>query len=179
MMTMIERLGRREKIVLALGGGVAAGLVLIAFILLPYRDALRQLDGRIASRRAQIAEAQMLVQRLATQRGEAAMAERRLAKPLPSGLVPALETMVTQVARRECLIAARPQAVTPPAGFRQERVEVQLERLRLDQVVRLLHAIDTADAALQTDAVRMRPRYDDAALLDVSLTVSAFAKGGQ
>lgn len=175
---MIARLSRREQIVVTVGGAAALLIVLVAGVILPYRSAIQRLDERIAARRTQIVEARQLAERIKAMQTEAAIAERRLSPAQPLVLVPTLEALVTRVAGRDRLIATRPQPATPPAGFRQERVEVQLEKLRLDQLVRLLNAVDTADAALQTDALKVRPRYEDPALLDVTLSVSAFTRGG-
>lgn len=173
---MIERLNPRERIIVLVGASAALLIILIAGIILPYRAALQRLDDRIVARRQQIVEARTLVQRIQAMQAEAAMTERRLKPAQPTALVPAIEALVGRIAGRENLLGVRPQPVTAPSGFRQEKVEVQLEKIRLEQLVRLLHAINSADACLQTDGLKVRPRFENSALLDVTLVVSAFVR---
>ena len=173
---MIERFSPREKLALAVAGVVVILTILIAGIIIPYRAALARLDQRIASRQGQLLEARTLVQRIKGMQGEMAVTERKLSAATSASLVATLEGMVAEIGGKEKLLGIRPQPATAPAGFRQEKVEMQLEKVRLEQLVQLLHAIDSAKSALQSDSVKMRPRFEDPALLDVTLVVSSFGK---
>lgn len=173
---MIERFSPREKLALAVAAGVVTLTILIAGIILPYRAAIQRLDQRITSRQGQLLEARTLVQRIKGMQGEVAATERKLTAAPSAPLVSTLEGLVAEIAGKERLLGVRPQPATAPSGFRQEKVEMQLEKVRLEQLVRLLHAIDSAKSALQTDSVKMRPRFEDSALLDVTLVVSSFGK---
>jgi general secretion pathway protein M len=173
---MIERFSPREKLALAVAGVVVILTILIAGIIIPYRAALARLDQRMTSRQGQLLEARTLVQRIKGMQGEMAVTERKLSAATSAPLVATLEGMVAEIAGKEKLLGIRPQPATAPAGFRQEKVEMQLEKVRLEQLVQLLHAIDSAKSALQSDSVKMRPRFEDPALLDVTLVVSSFGK---
>lgn len=173
---MIERFSPREKLALVVAGGVVILTILIAGIILPYRTALARLDQRIASRQEQILEARTLVQRIKGMQAEVAATERKLSTKSAVPLVATLEGLVAEIAGKEKLLGLRPQPVSAPAGFRQEKVEMSLEKVRLEQLVQLLHAIDSAKSALQSDSVKMRPRFEDPALLDVTLVVSSFVR---
>jgi len=48
--------------------------------------------------------------------------------------------------------------------------------VRLEQLVQLLHAIDSAKSVMQSDSLKIRPRFEDPALLDVTVVVSSFVK---
>jgi general secretion pathway protein M len=173
---MIERLTPREKVALGVAGAVVILTILIAGIILPYRTALERLDQRIVSRQGQLLEARTLVQRIKAMQGAAAAMQRKLSAAPSIPLVAMLEGLVAEIAGKEKLLGIRPQPVTAPAGFRQEKVEMQLERVRLEQLVQLLHAIDSAKSVMQSDSLKMRPRFEDPALLDVTLVVSSFVK---
>jgi general secretion pathway protein M len=173
---MIERLTPREKLALGAAGVVVLLTILIAGIILPYRAALERLDQRIVSRQGQLLEARILVQRIKAMQGEAAATQRKLSAAPSLPLVATLEGLVAEIAGKEKLLGIRPQPVTAPAGVRQEKVELQLEKVRLEQLVQLLHAIDSAKSVMQSDSVKMRPRFEDAALLDVTVVVSSFVK---
>lgn len=172
----LERLSPREKLALAIGAAAVVVTIVVAGIILPWRAADRRLDERIASRQAQIGEARTLVQKIRGMQGEVAVTSRRLGAGQAKPLTSTLESLVARIAAKENLLAVRPQPATAPSGFRQEKVEMQLERVRLDQIVRLLHAIDSNETMLQTDSVKLRPRFEDPALLDATLVVSAFVK---
>jgi general secretion pathway protein M len=173
---MIERFSPREKLALGVAAAVVSLTVLIAGIILPYRAALVRLDQRIASRQGQLLEARTLVQRIKGMQGEVAAMERKLSAAPAAPLLATLEGLIAETAGKEKLLAIRPQPSTAPAGFRQEKVEMQLEKVRLEQLVQLLHAIDSAKSILQSDSVKIRPRFEDPALLDVTLIVSSFVR---
>jgi general secretion pathway protein M len=174
---MIDHLTPREKGALALAAVTVFLTILIAGIILPYRAAMARLDQRIASRQEQLLQARSLVQQIKGMQVEVATAERKLQGAQAAPLVSTLEGLVTTIAGKGPFFAIRPQPATSPAGFRQEKVEMQLEKIRLDQLLRLLYAIDTAKMSLQTDSVKMRPRFEDPALLDATLVISSFVKG--
>jgi general secretion pathway protein M len=173
---MIERLTPREKVALGVAGAAVLLTILVAGIILPYRTALERLDQRIASRQGQLLEARTLLQRIKAMQGEVAVMQRKLSAAPAAPLVATLEGLVAEIAGKEKLLGIRPQPVTAPSGFRQEKVEMQLERVRLEQLVQLLHAIDSAKSVMQSDSLKMRPRFEDPALLDVTLVVSSFVK---
>lgn len=173
---MIERFSSREKLALTVAGVVVTLTILLAGIILPYRAAIERLEQRIASRQGQLIEARTLVQRIKGMQGEVAATERKLSTANSAPLVSILEALVVEIAGKEKLLGVRPQTTTAPVGFRQEKVEIQLEKVRLEQLVQLLYAIDSARSALQTDSLKMRPRFEDPALLDVTLVVSSFVK---
>lgn len=173
---MIERLTPREKVALGVAGAVVLLTILLAGIILPYRTAMERLDQRIVSRQGQLLEARTLVQRIKAMQGEVAATQRKLSAAPTFPLIATLEGLVAEIAGKEKLLGIRPQPVTAPSGFRQEKVEMQLERVRLEQLVQLLHAIDSAKSVMQSDSLKMRPRFEDPALLDVTLVVSSFVR---
>lgn len=173
---MIERLSQRDRIFLAVGGTLAACALLVGGVILPWRAAMNRLDHRIVARQEQIVESRELVGRIAAMQTELAITDRRLQAGPAGALSTHLETIAGRVVSRENLLALRPLPTTPASGFRRETVEARFEKIRLDQLVRLLHAIERADACLQTDGVKVRARFEDSTLLDATLTVSSFAR---
>jgi general secretion pathway protein M len=70
----------------------------------------------------------------------------------------------------------RPQPVAVKDEFKEESVEIKLEKIALDQLVRILYQIDTADAFLQVKNLRLKIRFDNKAQLDAVLTISAYER---
>jgi len=172
----MKNLTPRERLALALGATALLAALLYGAIFAPWRAAEQRLDTRIASRRQQLAELDRLAGSYRKLAAEATETERRLARSGNFQLVPFLEGLVDTVAGRDRLTALRPQPGAPGGPLREDKVELQLQRVRLDQMVRLLHAIDSADACLATKQLRLRQRFDDPSLLDAELTVAAYGK---
>ena len=77
---------------------------------------------------------------------------------------------------RENLASMRPQPPAAVGEFREESVEVRLERVRLGQLVQLLFALDSAEAYLKVKELRIKSRFDDRSLLDAVLTVASYRR---
>jgi general secretion pathway protein M len=173
---MIPQLNRREQVAVAVGVVVVLTAVLFLGIIAPYRNALSQLDGQITSRQRQIREVESMRREFLMLQQQQSAAEARLDKGGAFSLFPFVEGLVGQVAAKENLVSMRPQPPVPRETLREESVEVRLEKIRLDQVIRLLYAVDTADALLQVKNMRLRTRFDDRSLFDATLTVAAFGR---
>lgn len=173
---MIPQLNRREQVAVAVGVVVVLAAVLFLGIIAPYRNALAQLDGQITSRQRQIREVESMRREFLMLQQQQSAAEARLDKGGAFSLFPFVEGLVGQVAAKENLVSMRPQPPVPRETLREESVEVRLEKIRLDQVIRLLYAVDTADALLQVKNMRLRTRFDDRSLFDATLTVAAFGR---
>lgn len=173
---MIAQLSRREQVALAVGAVAVLATVLYLGVIAPYRSALAQLDGKITARQRQIREVESLRREFLVLQQRQTEAEARLDKDGAFSLFPFVEGMVGQIAAKENLVSMRPQPPTPRENLREESVEVRLEKIRLDQVVRLLYAVETADALLQVKNLRLKTRFDDRTLFDATMTVAAFGR---
>ena len=172
----MKELTQRERIAVGIGGTALLIAILYGGLFAPWRAAVERLDRRLAVCRQQLVELEGLAGRYRQLTVEAVATEKRLAASSNFQLVPFLEGLVDATAGRDRLIALRPQPAAPSGNLREEKVVLQLQRLRLDQVVRLLHAIDNADACLATRQLRLRQRFDDLTLLDAEVAVSAYGK---
>ncbi len=172
----MKELSQRERIAVGIGGSALLIALLYGGLFAPWRAAEERLDRRIAVYQQQLVELEGLAGRYRQLTVDAATIEGRLAGSSNFQLVPFLEGLVDNIAGRERLTSLRPQPAAPNGSLREEKVVLQLQRLRLDQVVRLLHAIDNADACLATRQLRLRQRFDDPTLLDAEVAVSAYGK---
>lgn len=173
---MIAQLSRREKIALALGAAAVLAAALYLGVIAPYRNALERLDGKIASRQRQLGEVETMRRDLQRLQQRQSVAEARLARGGDFALFPFVESLVGQIAAKENLVSMRPQPPSQQGELREEAVEIRLEKIRLDQMVRLLYGFDTAEALLQVKSLRLKTRFDDRTRLDATLTVAAFGR---
>lgn len=173
---MISQLSQRDRFALIVGGAVVVVVLIVFAVILPYQDALARLDTKIAARQRQLQQVEILRgQFLALQR-QLRDADRRLDSSRNFSLFSFIEGITTQVASKENLVYMRPQPAAAQDGYQENSVEIKLEKIRLDQLVRMLYDIQNADAFLQVKNMRVKTRFDDRTLLDVVLTVSAYGR---
>ena len=174
---MINNLSQREKIFLLSGAAAIILLVLWLGIISPYREAVAAAETRIAARERQLEEVRMLQREYRRLQQELTVAERRLVTSARGfSLFSFIEDVTLRTGVRDHLVSMRPQSPQTQGEFREESVEIRLERIRLDQFVRLLHALDSADIHLNTKNLRLRTRFDDRKQLDAVLIVSFMQK---
>jgi general secretion pathway protein M len=165
---------RRDRTALIVGGIVVLAAVSVFGLVLPYRGAMDRLDSRIATRQKQVREVQALQQEYRGLQRQLAQAQKRLASSGGFSLFSFIESQAAQVATKENLVYMRPQQSAAREGYQEESVEIKLEKLRLDQLVRFLYGIESAEAYLQVKNLRVRTRFDDRSLLDATMTISSF-----
>lgn len=173
---MLANLSNRDRMTLAIGGSLALVLLLVFGIIAPYRDSLARLDSRIDSRRQQLAEVEQLKLEYQSMQRQAAEVETELARSSDFSLFSFVESAAGQIAGRENLSYMRPQAGATQDGVREEAVEIRVEKVQLEQVVRLLHAVESADALVRVKSLRLKNRFDDKTRMDAVLTISAFGR---
>ncbi len=60
-----------------------------------------------------------------------------------------------------------------------ESLEVAVEKIRLAELVRWLHLLETSPGAQQVTQLRLRKRFDDAELFDATLLLNRYRAGDQ
>lgn len=174
---MIDRLSDREKIFVFSAAALLLVVVLWLGVVSPYRQGIELAKTRIASRQNQLDEVRHLQQEYFTLQKVLASAEKKLAGAARDfSLFPFIEEATSRAGVRDNLVSMRPQTPQLQGEFREESVEIRLERIGLAQLVRFLYAIDSADAALQMKSMRIKPRFDDRSLLDTVLVVSSLQR---
>jgi general secretion pathway protein M len=173
---MIDKLNERERLSL-LGGAVALVVILAGFGGFEvYRSTLTRLDKTIVTRTRQLADFDNLRRDALLLRQQIQQAEGQLAQSATFSLPTFIEGQAEQVAGRTSLAYARPQPPTSRGDLLEESLEAKLERLTLEQVLRLLWAVETGPVPMQVRDMELRKRFDDPAQLDLMLTVSAMRR---
>lgn len=173
---MIANLSQREKVILALGAAVVLATLVFLGVISPYRQAMARLDTQIASRQRQMRKVQALRSEFLALQRQQARVDARMARGRDFSLFSFVENITAQVASKENLVYMRPQPTAVQDGIREKSVEIKLEKIRLDQLVRLLYAIDSADACLQVKNLRIKTRFGNKSLLDTVLTISSYGR---
>lgn len=173
---MIDNLSPRVKLIAA-SAVIVALLILLAAVLIPYREGVRMAESRIASQQLQLEEVRRLrIEHRRLQQALAAAERRFEATTRGFSLFSFVEEVTNRTGVRENLVSMRPQPTQLHGGFKEESVEIRLERVQLEQLVRLLHAMEAADVLLNMKSMRVKPRFDNRLQLDTILLVSYFQK---
>ena len=171
-----NQLSQRERIILVAGAIIVVLLIFLFGVVAPYRAALERLDSKIASRQRQLVELGQLSNQYHQLQRQLAASERRFSEDADFSLLSFVEATSIRLAGRDNLISMRPQPAATVEGFREETVEVKLEKVRLHQLVQLLYAAETAPAPMLVKNLRVKTRFDDRNLLDVVVTFASYRR---
>ena len=170
---MIKTLNQRELYALV-GAAVVLALVLIVFgVVLPYGAAGKRLDNRISSGQAQLKEVRQLQADYLTLKKQADTLQRDLDRRETNPPLNFLEQTASQIGGRENLVLMRPLPAVVQGKLRIETTEFKLERLGMEQVLRILQEMEQPSPPMRVDRLHLKQRFDNAAQLDMSVTVSA------
>ncbi len=171
---MINRLNSREKTVV--GVGLAALVVLFVWFVLfnPYFETMNNLDRRIAAHRHSLERVEKIRDQIIQLRQQLAAVETRKKDNRP--LFSQVENFTEQTGIREQLLSMRPQPATTQGKFRQQLVEIRLEKISLSQLVKLLYVVEYRSGGVQVKSMRVKPRFDDRSLLDVNMILMSLER---
>ncbi len=166
---MLRRLNPREKIYVVSGLAVLAVLFVWFALLTPYLSTLANLDRRIAALERNRGEVLGLRDQILDLRRQLASVDRQRQGQRP--LFSQVENLTEQTGVREQLLVMRPQPATVQGDFRQQLVEIRLEKISLVQLVKVLHAVEYRSGGIQVKSLRVKPRFEDRSALDVSMVL--------
>lgn len=166
---MIKRLEPRERIVV-IAGLIVLVLLSVWFVLLsPYFETMAKLDRKISALERNLTAAEKMRDQILVLRQQLATAGSRNQGNRP--LFSQVESLTEQTGVRDQLLSMRPQPVTVQGEFRQQMVEIRLEKMSLAKLVKLLHAVEYRSNGVQVKSMRVKPRFEDRSLLDVNMVL--------
>lgn len=166
---MIKHLNPREKIIVAVGLAILIFLFVWFALLNPYLKTMRTLERKIVVHQNNLQKVETMREQISQLRQQLAGVKisSQGAKPLFS----LVENMAVQTGVREQLLSMRPQPATIQGQFRQQLVEIRLEKISLSQVVKLLHAVEYRSGGVQVKSMQIKPRFEDPSMLDVNMVL--------
>ncbi len=170
----MKRLNPREQLVVGAGGIIILGLILWFALLTPYFNAMEKLERRITAHRHNLVRVEKMRDQIGELRQQLANIGQRKKGKRP--LFSLVENLTEQTGVREQLLSMRPQPATTQGKYRQQLVEIRLEKLSLAQLVKLLHAIEYRSGGVQIKNLRVKPRFEDRSLLDVHMVLMSLEK---
>ncbi len=171
---MIARLDTRERYIVLAGGLFLVAVIIWLLLLNPYFTTMQNLDRQIEGQRRNLERIEAMRHHIDDLRQQLAAVDSRQRSSRP--LFSQVENLTNQTGIREQLLAMRPQPDSVQGGFKQQLVELRLERVMLSQLVRFLHAVEYDSNGIQVRSLRVRPRFDDRSRLDVSLVLMSLER---
>lgn len=171
---MMRNMSQRERWLI--GAGIAFVLLVSIWlgVISPYRESMELLDRQIASRQQQLEEMQELAARYQTLETQIRQAQNRPSRSRDFSLFSFVETLAEDLSVRDRLVSLRPNETSTRGEFKEESVEIKLERLTLEQLVQLLYGLEEGEAALDVKNMRLKTRFEDRSLFDMTASVSRY-----
>ncbi len=166
---MIKRLNPREKTVVVIGLLILTMLFVWFALLNPYFKTMNTLDRKIAAHRHSLDKVEKMRDQIGQLRQQLADVGPRYKNKRP--LFSLVESLTVQTGVREQLLSMRPQPATTQGKFRQQLVEIRLEKISLSQLVKLLHAVEYRSGGVQVKSMQVKPRFEDRSILDVNMVL--------
>ena len=169
------KLGRREKLVIVAGGVAVALLLFYRVGLGPALERLHTLDRLVAQKEREVHEMKTLRDTYLAQKNLMEEVNRSLAqRGQEFAFFSFLEDLANKAGVKNNIVYMKPALSTPGELYRESSVEMRLEGIGLQQLIRYLYDIERAPQLLRVRRMAIKPRTANADLLDVTFQVSTF-----
>lgn len=166
---MIKNLSPREKTVVVAGLIILIILFIWLALLNPYMKTMKSLDRKISAHRQNLQKVETMHEQISQLRQQ--LADVKILNQGTRPLFSLVESMAVQTGVREQLLSMRPQPATTQGEFRQQLVEIRLEKISLPQMVKLLHAVEYRSGGVQVKSMQVKPRFEDRSILDANMVL--------
>jgi general secretion pathway protein M len=164
----------RERLFLGGAGAVLVLFLLFKFAIDPLVKRSSDLDRQIVAARRQLVELRTMQQEYQRQKTVVDTINGQLKRQQNFAIFSRLEEFAGQAGIRNKILSMRPTVSTPSEAYNTESVEVKMEGVTLEQLVRYLHHIENSPQLLKIKSLEIKPRFDNRQILTVTFRVSAF-----
>ena len=132
------------------------------------------LDRQIVTARRQLAELRTMQQEYQRQKSVVDTINNQLKKQQNFAIFSRLEEFAGQTGIRNKILYMKPTVSTPSEVYNEESVEIKMEGVTLEQLVRYLHQVENSPQLLKIKRLEIKPRFDNRQILTATFRVSAF-----
>lgn len=170
-------LATRERLIVAGGALIAAVSLFFVFVVDPMLERREILDRQIVRQQRAIGELATLGSEYAAARARLGQIEKRMEEGRGKfSLLPYLEETASAAEVRDRIVSMQPHPVQPVQGYRETSVELRLDSVPLPRLLSLLVALENSPYLVQVKRLQIKPRFDEAHLLEATLLVSTYEK---
>ena len=133
-----------------------------------------ELDRQLVTVRRQLHELRTMQQEYQHQKSVLESINSQLKKQPNFAIFSHLEELAGQTGIRSKIVHMKPTVSTPSEVYHEESVEVRMEGVTLEQLVRYLHQVESSPQLLKIKRLEMKPRFDNRQIITATFRVSAF-----
>ena len=164
----------RERLFLGGAGAVLVLFLIFKFAIDPLFKHSTDLDRQIVAARRQLVELRTMQQEYQRQKAVVDTINSQLKRQQNFAIFSRLEEFAGQTGIRNKILYMKPTVSTPSEMYNEESVEVKMEGVTLEQLVRYLHHIENSPQLLKIKRLEIKPRFDNRQILTATFRVSAF-----
>jgi len=173
-MNFWQQLRPRERLFLGGGGAVLVLFLFFKVAIDPVFKHSADLDRQIVTARRQLDDLRTMQQEYQRQKSVVDTINNQLKKQQNFAIFSRLEEFAGQTGIRNKILYMKPTVSTPSEVYNEESVEIKMEGVTLEQLVRYLHQIENSPQLLKIKRLEIKPRFDNRQIRTATFRVSAF-----
>ena len=171
----IDRLEKREKLILLFGIFFVTGFIVLQAIVLPYMEARKTMTRSLSRNESELVGIELLRQEYLDLKSRQGDIEKRLAERTPGfSLFSFLEEQAAATKVKNRVTYMKPTANEIDEGFNESIVEMKMERVTLDQLVAFLVKIESEEKIVSIQRISIQENGQEDGLLDSVLSIKTF-----
>jgi len=171
----IDRLEKREKIIILFGVVFVAGFIILQAMVLPYLEARKTMRRSLTRNESELVDIQLLRQEYLELKSRQGDIEKRLGVRTPGfSLFSFLEEQAAVTRVKDRVTYMKPTANEIDEGFNESIVEMKMERVTLDQLVSFLEKIESEEKIVSVQRISIQENGQQQGLLDTVLSIKTF-----
>jgi general secretion pathway protein M len=173
-MNFLQNLGTRERVFI-MGAGVAILLALLfTMVIDPMLAYSARLDKQMVVAQRELREVYTLQQEYQRQKTVVDRINAQLKRQKSFSVFSRLEELAKQTDTRNKILYMKPTVSTPSDAYEEESVEIKMEDVTLEQLIKYLFQIENSPQFMKIKRLYIKPRMDNRQLLSVIFRVSTF-----
>lgn len=174
MVSVFAKLSMRERWLVS-GAAAFVGLALFfAFIVNPVLENKRRYLRQARDTRQNLIEFNKYASEYRSLQTSLAQMEKQVAsRGSDMSLLAAMENNARKLGLADRIASMKPFTSELESGMVQSSVEMRVEKIDLGGLIKFIEAIETGPHMAMTTRLRIKTRFDDPALLDITLLVTA------
>jgi len=171
--SFLHRLSERERIVIVLGALFVLSTLLYSLVLSPALERRDRWQSMAVRKKQELARFEELKTRYMELTQSLSGFEKRIGSSRDEGsLLARLESGARESGVQDKIASMKPLKTQMESGIEESSVEIRLEKLDLGSLVGFLKNVENENRLVRTRRIRIKARFDDPKLLDVTLLVS-------
>ena len=173
-MNFLQNLGARERLFVICGVVALLLTIIYALVIDPLTTQSVQLDRRILKTQRDVQELYTLQRQYQAHKQILDDINAKLQRQKNFAIFSHLEKLAGDTGIRGKIVYMKPTVSTPSDAYEEESVEIKMEGVTLQQLIRYLYQVENSPQFLKIKRLHIKPRFDNRQLLTATFRVSTF-----